>query len=49
MHKKDTQKLHSLMQYNTWQAFFDIDYGGSPGGVFSAACPLEALHFLENT
>ena len=35
------------MQYDTWQAFFDIDYGGLPGGVFTAACPPEALHSLE--
>ena len=44
----ETDKLHDLMQYNTWQAFWDIDYGGSPGGVFTAACPPEALHSLEN-
>ena len=36
------------MQYKSWQAFFDIDYGGLPGGVFTAACPPEALHSLEN-
>ena len=36
------------MQYPTWQAFYDIDYGGLPGGVFTAACPPEALHSLEN-
>jgi len=29
-------------------SFFDIDYGGLPGGVFTAACPPEALHSLEN-
>ena len=29
-------------------AFFDIDYGGLPGGVFTAASPPEALHALEN-
>ena len=45
---KETKKLHRLMQYNNWQAFFDIDYGGLPGGVFTAACPPEALHSLEN-
>ena len=36
------------MQYPNWQAFYDIDYGGLPGGVFTAACPPEALHSLEN-
>ncbi len=45
---KENDKLHSLMQYNNWQAFFDIDYGGLPGGVFTATCPPEALHSLEN-
>ena len=28
--------------------FFGIDYGGLPGGVFTAAHPPEALHSLEN-
>ncbi len=45
---KDLQKMHDLMQHSTWQAFYDIDYGGLPGGVFTAACPPEALHSLEN-
>ena len=45
---KDLKKLYDLMQYPTWQAFYDIDYGGLPGGVFTAACPPEALHSLEN-
>ena len=45
---KNVNKLYDLMQYPTWQAFYDIDYGGLPGGVFTAACPPEALHSLEN-
>jgi hypothetical protein len=45
---KDEEQLESLMQSVNYQAFFDIDYGGSPGGVFPAACPPEALHSLEN-
>ena len=45
---KDSKKLHDLMQYPTWQAFYDINYDGLPGGVFTAACPPEALHSLEN-
>ena len=44
----DTAGLHSLMQYKNWQASYDIDYGGSPGGVFTAACPPGALCPLEN-
>ena len=45
---KDEEKLESMLQSVNYQAFFDIDYGGSPGGVFTAACPPEALHLLEN-
>ena len=45
---KDGDKLDDMLQSTNWQAFFDIDYGGSPGGVFTAACPPEALHSLEN-
>ena len=29
-------------------AWFDLDYGGNPEGIFTAACPPEALHALEN-
>src|SRR6476620_11735403 len=45
---KDEVKLKSMLQSVNYQAFFDINYGGSPGGVFTAACPPEALHSLEN-
>src|SRR5688572_2409746 len=45
---KETDKLEALLQSPNWQAFFDINYGGLPGEVFTAACPPEALHFLEN-
>ena len=45
---KEYDKLDALYQYRTWQAFYDIDYGGSPCGVLTAACPPEALHSLEN-
>jgi len=45
---KEKDKLYELMQSQNWQAFYDIDYGGLPGGVFTAACPPEALHSLEN-
>jgi len=36
------------MQTPSWLAFFDIDYGGLPGGMFTAACSPEALQLLEN-
>ena len=35
------------MQTTNWLPFFDIDYGGLDGGVFTAACLPEALHLLE--
>ena len=41
-------ELDALFQARNWLAFFDIDYGGLSGGVFTAACPPEALHSLEN-
>jgi hypothetical protein len=31
-----------------WNSWFDIDYGGILEGIFTAACPTEALHALEN-
>ena len=40
--------LHDLYQAPHWIAWFDLDYGGNPEGIFSAACPPEALHALEN-
>ena len=45
---KEVDKLDNMLQSTNWQVFFDIDYGGSPGGVFTVACPPEALHSLEN-
>ena len=45
---KDEEKLNLLLQSVNYQAFFDVDYGGSSGGVFTAACPPDALHSLEN-
>src|SRR5688500_9961037 len=31
-----------------WNAWIDVNYGGDPEGIFSAACLLKALHALEN-
>jgi hypothetical protein len=31
--------------HNAW---FDVNYGGCKYGIFSAACPVEALHAMEN-
>ena len=46
--RKDHAKLPSLNQYCVRNAWFDVDYGGCPYGIFSAACPVEPLHALEN-
>ena len=45
---QDWPGLHSLHQAPCWNPFFDVCYGGNPGGIFTAACPAEALHALEN-
>ena len=37
-----------MNQYNIQTAWFDIDFGGCEYGIFSAACPIEGLHALEN-
>ena len=44
----DKDGLYKLMQGNFWLAFFDVDFGGWPGGIFTAGCPIEALHALDN-
>ena len=42
------KKLKKLHQYYVQNAWFDVDFGGCPYGIFSAACPVEPLHALEN-
>jgi hypothetical protein len=44
----DQASLDLLNQYNVRSAWFDVDYGGCKFGIFSAACPVEPLHSLEN-
>ena len=41
-------ELKSLNQYCVRNAWFRVDFGGCPYGIFSAACPVEPLHALEN-
>ena len=41
-------ELKNLCQYNVENAFFKVDFGSCPYGVFSAAMPIEPLHSLEN-
>ncbi len=40
--------LDDFNQYNVHNAWFDVSYGGCRFGIFSAACPIEPLHSLEN-
>ena len=40
--------LDQFNQYNVHNAWFDVSYGGCRFGIFSAACPIEPLHSLEN-
>ena len=46
--QNDTEQLKALNQYNVQNAWFDVNFGGCPYGIFSAACPVEPLHALEN-
>lgn len=48
VNNKNYEQLYNLYQAQHWVAWFDLDYGGNPEGIFSAACPPEALHALEN-
>ena len=38
------RELFDLYQAQHWIAWFDLDYGGHPEGIFTVACPPEALH-----
>ena len=44
----NVEALKAINQYNVHSAWFDVGYGGCRFGIFSAACPVEALHALEN-
>jgi hypothetical protein len=47
--KDDKQAmLDQYNQYNMYNAWYDVSYGGCRFGIFSAACPIEPLHSLEN-
>ena len=46
--KNEFKKLDEMNQYHVHNAWFDVDFGGCPYGIFSAACPVEALHAIEN-
>ena len=36
--RQEHNKLQSLNQYCVQNAWFNVDYGGCPYGIFSAAC-----------
>ena len=40
--------LDKFNQYNVYNAWYDVSYGGCRFGIFSAVCPIEPLHSLEN-
>jgi hypothetical protein len=40
--------LDAINQYNVDNAWLDVSDGGCRFGMFSAACPIEPLHALEN-
>ena len=40
--------LDSINQYNVYNAFFDVNFGGCKFGIFSSGCPTELLHSLES-
>ena len=48
VNNKNLEQLQELYQAPHWIPWFDLNYGGNPEGIFTAACPPEALHALEN-
>jgi hypothetical protein len=44
---KTWKELEDLYQSQSWNPFFDVDYGANIWGIFFAACPPEAFHALE--
>lgn len=47
MEENKVEELKKLYQSTCPNAFFDLDYGNSPFGIFTAACPTEGLHQME--
>ena len=48
VNNKMSDRLKSMNQYEVDNAWFKVNFGGCPYGIFSAACPVEPLHALEN-
>ncbi len=42
------EKLDDINLYHVHVACFEVGYGGCKYGIVGAACPVEALHALEN-
>ena len=42
------EELQNLNQYCVENAWFKVDFGGCPYGIFSAMCPVEPLHAVEH-
>ena len=49
VHIYQHQLLDSINQYNVYNAFFDVNFGGYKFEIFSVACPMEPLHSLESS
>ena len=45
---KNFNALDNLNQYHVYSAWFKVSFGACKYGIFSAGCPTEALHSLEN-
>ena len=45
---EDLIALNELNQYCVDNAWFKVNFGGCKYGIFSAACPIEPLHAIEN-
>src|SRR5688572_21563277 len=48
VNNQDIDALEALYQAPHCKAWFKVDYGSNPKGIFTAACPHKALHALEN-
>ena len=45
---EDHERLGELNQYCVDNAWYKVNFGGCKYGIFSAACPIEPLHAIEN-
>ena len=45
---EDHERHGELNQYCVDNAWYKVNFGGCKYGIFSAACPIEPLHAIEN-